>query len=1010
MSNGKVMEPLAKKSSEPLPVSTRKNEQQKTQQDKYCGTCPVCQALKSRRLSSPQTAAQVLKQNNVALSANRDCAVSYLQENYGNSFTTQAFNLMINPQVPQPAGIKPDNKKIARAHAGTIGSNTAKLEEKGKGAYMDMPTRSFMESKMGHSFGDVKIHTDPQANKNAKNLNAHAYTTGNEIFFASGKYKPETTEGKKLLAHELTHVVQNKNTSQQGSAQPFQQYKVSSPTDMAEVQANSVAAMVTGSQSMRFPLFAAPVSTNSRVIYRQAEGEEEEKGGWLAEKASELASNIPGYTLLTVILGKNPITGIAVERNGKNLLGGVMGLIPGGAIIFKNLDESGAIDSAFDWVDKKIKEMNITWEFIKGLIKKIWDEVHFYYSFSKNLSIVTNILAPTFEKIKNFAVEAGKKVLEFIFDGALKLLGVPIDKLKQFLNTAGDAISLIVKDPIQFAKNLGAALLKGFNQFKDNIWEHLKAALVDWLFGTLAKAGIKLPTTWDLPSIFGLVMQILGLTTEFLRKKAAQVIGEKNLALLEQAWEFISAFIKNGISGVWELIKEHLGNLKETVFGAIQDWIVQTIVTKAVAKLVLAFNPVGGIITMIQSIYTMIKTFMEKINEILDLCNAVAQSALQIANGAIDNAANWIEKVMAKTLPIILNFLANFIGLGGISDKIKEIIKKLQAQVEKAVDKVINFVVSKVKGLIKMGKSAVGKVIQWWKQKQKVAVNGKQGSLSFDGEEDNTQLMISFSPKQRYSDFLKSDKVSKEPKDIYEQALKLGEEIDKKRPKPSKEPKEKEANREEHAKWVTEKLNALASLLEKLNPGKDNLPPSVITYGGMTAEGGAMITSAKVLSRNHPEGSEPADNPPIWKDLGDLRYQAPYYIQGHLLNHNLGGPGKRYNMTPITKQANSQHLHNVEESVKKWVSEGKVLSYTVEAKYEKRTETKRLNALSSKPEKILTKQEQQRLSEYKAEMRLATKFICTVEELEEVNQWKKTKKEGEKKIEQKVIPVENKIE
>jgi hypothetical protein len=61
---------------------------------------------------------------------------------------------------------------------------------------------------MGHDFGDTKIHTGSAAAQSAKAIHAKAYTLGNHIVFAEGQYQPDTYEGKKLLAHELTHVVQ----------------------------------------------------------------------------------------------------------------------------------------------------------------------------------------------------------------------------------------------------------------------------------------------------------------------------------------------------------------------------------------------------------------------------------------------------------------------------------------------------------------------------------------------------------------------------------------------------------------------------------------------------------------------------------------------------------------------------------------------------------------------------------------------------------------------------------
>ncbi|HEX5153066.1 MAG TPA: DUF4157 domain-containing protein [Parafilimonas sp.] len=68
--------------------------------------------------------------------------------------------------------------------------------------------RSFFESRMGYDFSNVRIYNDTGAHQSAKNINALAYTHGNDIVFAQNQYQPNTDEGKKLLAHELTHVVQ----------------------------------------------------------------------------------------------------------------------------------------------------------------------------------------------------------------------------------------------------------------------------------------------------------------------------------------------------------------------------------------------------------------------------------------------------------------------------------------------------------------------------------------------------------------------------------------------------------------------------------------------------------------------------------------------------------------------------------------------------------------------------------------------------------------------------------
>ncbi len=79
---------------------------------------------------------------------------------------------------------------------------------KGPGQGLDNDTRSFMEQRIGHDFGNVKVHTDGYAAGKSKELHAEAFTLGRDVFFNAGRYNPSSTEGKRLLSHELTHVIQ----------------------------------------------------------------------------------------------------------------------------------------------------------------------------------------------------------------------------------------------------------------------------------------------------------------------------------------------------------------------------------------------------------------------------------------------------------------------------------------------------------------------------------------------------------------------------------------------------------------------------------------------------------------------------------------------------------------------------------------------------------------------------------------------------------------------------------
>jgi pyrrolidone-carboxylate peptidase len=106
----------------------------------------------------------------------------------------------------------------AKANSGIAASNAVSdtvSATKGRGDSMDGQTLSFMQSRFDADFSQVKIHTDSQAIQMSRELNARAFTTGNDLYFNQGEYQPHSNSGKHLLAHELTHTLQqNKNLVQ----------------------------------------------------------------------------------------------------------------------------------------------------------------------------------------------------------------------------------------------------------------------------------------------------------------------------------------------------------------------------------------------------------------------------------------------------------------------------------------------------------------------------------------------------------------------------------------------------------------------------------------------------------------------------------------------------------------------------------------------------------------------------------------------------------------------------
>jgi hypothetical protein len=103
-------------------------------------------------------------------------------------------------------------KKLRRKEQNAIASMSAPpvVHEvlRSPGQPLDPATRAFMEPRFGHDFSHVRVHTDPRAAESARSVDASAYTLGSHVVFNKGQYAPESGQGQRLLAHELTHVVQ----------------------------------------------------------------------------------------------------------------------------------------------------------------------------------------------------------------------------------------------------------------------------------------------------------------------------------------------------------------------------------------------------------------------------------------------------------------------------------------------------------------------------------------------------------------------------------------------------------------------------------------------------------------------------------------------------------------------------------------------------------------------------------------------------------------------------------
>ncbi|MDM0085098.1 DUF4157 domain-containing protein [Variovorax sp. J31P179] len=717
----------------------------------------------------------------------------------------------------------------------------------GGGGNLPAPVRKFMEPRFGADFGGVRVHTGEAAATQARKLDAAAFTTGRDIHFGKGRFQPDTPAGKELIAHELTHTIQQGAVSQAPkSATPATpavrerpaatRHRAGGILDWFADKANNIPGfrmfcIVLGMNPINLAAADRSAGNVLRAVIEfipggkmigdalESHGIFEKIGGWVDQKlrtlnmvggafksaiskfidgisatdilwvpgwgdlwesarriftepieriktfvadlATEivqfireaillplaaLAEGTKGYDLLKAVLGEDPVTGEAVPRNAETLIGGFMKLI-GEEEIWENIKKANAIPRCWAWFQGAMNEL-------MGFVRAIPGT---FVAAFKALQVIDMILVPrAFAKI---AIVFGSFVLEFLGwagKAAWKLLEIIFEVLAPaavpYLQKVGESFKQILKNPIAFVGNLVRAGKLGFEKFADNIGTHLKKALIEWLTGSLP--GVYIPQKLDIKEILKFALSVLGLTWASIRVKLVKAIGETAVKVLEGGFDIVMALVTEGPAAAWDKIKEQLANLKDMVIGAITNFVVETIVKKAVLKVISLLIPGGAFIQAIISIYDTIMVFIDKLSKIIQVAKAFLDSMMDIVAGKIDGAAKKVESVLAGLLTLAISFLAGFLGLGKIADKVMEIIKKIRAPIDKALDFLINWIVNAGKKLLGGIKKGAKALLGWAKAKAGFTDDkGKSHSITVTDKGGKPRLTIESAP-QPARDFL----------------------------------------------------------------------------------------------------------------------------------------------------------------------------------------------------------------------------------------------------------------
>ncbi|ANZ38855.1 hypothetical protein BBK82_25085 [Lentzea guizhouensis] len=158
------------------------------------------------------------------------------------------------------------------------------------GAPLDANVRADMEGRFGQDFSDVRVHTDSAAHASAQSVNAQAYTVGSNIVFQRDRYDPASAAGQHMLAHELTHVVQQRSGPVDGT-DAGGGVKVSDPSDRFEREAVSTADRIMSAPSPVAPVQRCEDEAVQRVVVQREDAppaeEEEPAAQTFVQRAEE---------------------------------------------------------------------------------------------------------------------------------------------------------------------------------------------------------------------------------------------------------------------------------------------------------------------------------------------------------------------------------------------------------------------------------------------------------------------------------------------------------------------------------------------------------------------------------------------------------------------------------------------------------------------------------------------------------------------------------------------------
>ena len=580
------------------------------------------------------------------------------QESEGEETTVQRMEEPVQTQADEPVQAQAEEEPIQRqqeevqtqpkeeavqrkgkAKPRITSSTKSTLRRPGAGTPIPSGVRRQIEPHVGANLSHVRVHAGMNAARAATNLNARAFTHRNHIFLN----RSESSRDLRLMAHESTHVVQ------QGSA----------------AVRRSPAGTFTPPNVQRLP-------------------------GIIMNEINDYARHIPGYTLFTVIIGFNPLTGDAVERSAINLLEGLMGLVPFGTLIFDALRANNVLQPAFEWVEAELSRLDLSMGRIEQALEDAWEDVRLLEGFDYNLQVLRRHFGRLYDDVVAFARSLVNQIIELIKEAAI---GIAEDLLAE--NKAWSLIKKIIKyDPLK-DEAVEATTVEILEDFLLLIGKEQELAQMRER-GTLEETAAWIDTQ------VGTFMSLLGELSSLI-STAWDAIQPENLPNLADNLQTLVGQVGGFLQRVWDFAVTVAVKVLELIKKALLDWLSSFA------------NDIPGyhLLTVIleKDVFTQTavpRTPTNLIRGFMSLLPGGEQQFQQMQEtGVIPNAALRIEALMSE-LGISWPFVRDlFLGIWDsltIEDLIDPIdaFQRIATQFGEPISRLFTFVISVIKIVIEL--------------------------------------------------------------------------------------------------------------------------------------------------------------------------------------------------------------------------------------------------------------------------------------------------------------------